>query len=355
MYSKLYYGILVALFALSHLNLNAQIILADKTDRSVVAFAQVTDEKGNTIGMSDIDGCVRIDGKDGQVFVIKHLSYEPEKVKLSHPANGDTLWLSPVHYNLNEVSVSARQLDYIHLKAYFRSYQQNDSCLKYFKDGIVHYYIPLHGKRVKRHVEASRLLENKGLIAKDRRRTNSVVDKYITTPYLEEKTLFERIKRQADAFDEGLPYAKLCMDGVPAGVCKQDSLTRRVEYDVLAQEGGKREGKLFGYTTRIEAFVQTEIYRRRAEYQSYIDLLSHRDYRKIFYKYKKDKHEQLVEVTDELYVLSQAYVTSEEMKRALKEERSSLKSQEAYWQNPAIPPIHEYLQSVLKRELLPAE
>ena len=348
-------GILVALSALSHSNLNAQIILADKTDRSVVAFAQVTDEKGNTIGMSDIDGCVRIDVKDGQVFVIKHLSYEPKNVKISHPANGDTLWLSPANYNLNEVSVSARQSDYIHLKAYFRSYQQNDSCLKYFKDGIVHYYIPLHGKKVKRHVEVSRLLENKGLIAKDRKRTNSVVDKYITTPYLEEKTLFERIKQQADTFDEGLPYAKLCMEGVPAGICKQDSLTRRVEYDALALEGGKREGKLFGYTTRIEAFVQTEIYRRRAEYQSYIDLLSHRDYRKIFYKYKKDKHEQLVEVTDELYVLSQAYVTSEEMKRALKEERSSLKSQEAYWQNPAIPPIHEYLQSVLKRELLPAE
>ena len=203
MYSKLC-GILVALLAaISHSNLNAQIILADKTDRSVVAFAQVTDEKGNTIGLSDMDGCVHIDGKDGQVFVIKHLSYKPEKVKLSHPANGDTLWLTPVHYNLNEVSVSARQLDYIYLKVYFRSYQQNDSCLKYFKDGIVHYYIPLHGKRVKRHIEASRLLENKGLIAKDRKRANSVVDKYVTTPYLEEKTLFERIKLQADAFDEG--------------------------------------------------------------------------------------------------------------------------------------------------------
>ncbi len=354
MYSKLC-GILVALFALSHLNLNAQIILADKTDRSGVAFAQVTDEKGNTIGISDINGHVRIDGIGGKIFVVKHLSYEPKEIKTSHLTNGDTLWLSPVNYNLNEVSVSARQLDYIHLKAYFRSYQQNDSCLKYFKDGIVHYYIPLHGKRVKRHVEASRLLENKGLIAKDRKRTNSVVDKYITTPYLEEKTLFERIKQQADTFDEGLPYAKLYINGVPTGICKQDSLTRRVEYDALALEGGKREGKLFGYTTRIEAFVQTEIYRRRADYQSYIDLLNHRDYRKIFYKYKKDKHEQLVEVTDELYVLSQAYVTAEEMKHALKEEGSSSKFQEAYWQNPAIPPIHAYLQSVLERELLPAE
>lgn len=348
-------GIIVSLFVLSHLNLNAQIILADKTDRSVVAFAQVTDEKGNTIAMSDMDGRVCMDGKDGQAFIVKHLSYEPEKVKISHLTNGDTLWLSPVNYNLNEVSVSARQLDYIHLRAYFRSYQQNDSCLKYFKDGIVHYYIPLRGKRVRRHMEASRLLENKSLIAKDRKRANSVIDKYITTPYLEGKTLFERIKSQADAFEEGLPFAKLFIGGVPTGICKQDSLTRRVEYDALALEGGKREGKLFGYTTRIEEFVQTEIYRRRTGYQSYLDLLSHRDYRKIFYKYKKDNREQLVEVTDELYVLSQAYVTAEEMKQALKEEKEALGVEENYWLNPAIPPIHEYLQSVLERELLPAE
>ena len=60
-------------------------------------------------------------------------------------------------------------------------------------------------------------------------------------------------------------------------------------------------------------------------------------------------------MTDELYVLSQAYVTAEEMKRALKEEGSPSKSREAYWQNPAIPPIHGYLQSVLERELHPAE
>lgn len=42
-------------------------------------------------------------------------------------------------------------------------------------------------------------------------------------------------------------------------------------------------------------------------------------YCKIFYKYKKDKHWQRVEVSDELYVLSREYISKKEMKKLRKE------------------------------------
>lgn len=45
-----------------------------------------------------------------------------------------------------------------------------------------------------------------------------------------------------------------------------------------------------------------------------MDLINRKDYRKIFYKYKKDTTEQIVEGIDELYVLGAEYVSTQDMK-----------------------------------------
>ena len=45
---------------------------------------------------------------------------------------------------LQDVTISGKQPKFVRLKGYFRSYQHNDSLLKYYVDGIVEYYIYGH-------------------------------------------------------------------------------------------------------------------------------------------------------------------------------------------------------------------
>ena len=44
---------------------------------------------------------------------------------------------------LEDVNVTVNRPHFISLKGYYRSYQTNDSVMKYFNDGIVEYYINL--------------------------------------------------------------------------------------------------------------------------------------------------------------------------------------------------------------------
>lgn len=44
---------------------------------------------------------------------------------------------------LEDVNVTGKRPHFIRLKGYYRSYQTNDSVMKYFNDGIVEYYINL--------------------------------------------------------------------------------------------------------------------------------------------------------------------------------------------------------------------
>lgn len=59
-----------------------------------------------------------------------------------------------------------------------------------------------------------------------------------------------------------------------------------MEYDVLATKG-KKPKTLFGYTTRLENFYQTENYIYNSEYQSYMDLINRKSYRKLFLATRK--------------------------------------------------------------------
>ena len=123
----------------------------------------------------------------------------------------------------------------------------------------------------------------------------------------------------------------------------------RVEYDALATRK-KKSGTLFGYTTRLENYFQTEVYLFRDGYQSYMDLLNRKDYRKLFYKHKDDLREQLIEVTDELYVLSHEYLTSDEAKSRMAQLKSA--AEKAYpVGNGVVPSLPSCLEETLATEM----
>uniref|UniRef100_UPI003FEE38B5 hypothetical protein n=1 Tax=Phocaeicola sp. TaxID=2773926 RepID=UPI003FEE38B5 len=97
---------------------------------------------------------------------------------------------------------------------------------------------------------------------------------------------------------------------------------------------------------RIDTKRQAETYRYRKDYQSYMDLLDSKEYRKLFYSHKKDVREQLIEVMDELYVLEHEYLSTDEMK-----ERTSVLGHGQppipYPDASVVSPLNERLQEIM--------
>lgn len=130
----------------------------------------------------------------------------------------------------------------------------------------------------------------------------------------------------------------------------------RVEYDALSTKE-KKPRTLFGYTTRLENYYQTECYKYTSDYQSYIDLINRKDYRKLFYSHKKDTKEQMIEVFDELFVLEHEYVSKDKMKLYKKELKAG---QENIPDNPDInttivTPLAPQLEHILKSKMTQVE
>lgn len=328
-------------------------VLIDKENGNPIPYAQIVDEKGVTVGISNMQGMLSLQKlKDGKL-VVQHISYYPKELTTADLKSRSRIFLIPKSYTLNDVSISFSKKDYIHLRAYFRSYQLNDSCLKYYRDGFVDFFIRLSNKKIKRYISQIRNLGNDSLIAGDRKRANRVVDKYISIPYLEQRTLIENLKRKGWTFEKDTVVSTLYRNGVYGGIVKRDAdnKTCLITYDVLS---GMKEktASLFGYTTRLDCFLQTETYRYKEDFQSYVDLINRKWYRKIFYKYKKDEKEQMVEVFDELYVLAGEYVSTDSVKNNTEKLETVVFS---YPDDSIVTPLSVYQRGLFEKYMKPIE
>ena len=301
------------------LDISGQTILLDKTNGQRISYAQILNNKGAVIGTTDIDGKLPQDLND-EVVTIQHIAYKPKSVKSSLFKADTPIYLNPIEYQLNAVTVTAKNREYIHLKTYFRSYQLNDSRMKYFRDGYLDFFIDTKHKDAERFAIKIRNFQNDSLIDMDKERANTLVDKYIYTPSLDGLTLMETLKKEGWKFTTDSIDSRLRLNEVVGGAIRIDTIQRvlRVEYDVLATKK-KTPKTLFGYTTRLEKYYQTENYIYNTDYQSYMDLINRKSYRKLFFSHKKDTKEQMIEIFDELYVLEHEYITKDEMKQKIKQ------------------------------------
>lgn len=199
-----------------------------------------------------------------------------------------------------------------------------------------------------------RNFQNDSLIDKDKERANTLVDKYIYTPNLDGLTLMETLKKEGWKYNTDSINSRLLLNETVGGAIRIDTIQKvlRVEYDVLATKG-KKPKTLFGYTTRLENFYQTENYIYNSEYQSYMDLINRKSYRKLFFSHKKDSKEQMIEIFDELYVLEHNYITKDEMKQYKKALKSKSNKPLVEWNmdNTIITPLAPQLERILNEDL----
>lgn len=335
------------------LNVSGQAVLLDRTTGQRISYAQILNDKGAVVGTTDIDGNLPQDLKDENV-TIQHIAYNPKNVKSVLFEKDTPIYLTPIEYQLNAVTVTAENREYIYLRTYFRSYQLNDSSMKYFRDGYLDFFIDTKHKDAEKFVVKVRNFQNNSLIDKDKERANTVVDKYIYTPALDGLTLMETLKNEGWKYNTDSIESGLHLNDIVGGAIRIDTIQKvlRVEYDVLATKG-KKPKTLFGYTTRLENFYQTENYIYNSEYQSYLDLINRKSYRKLFFSHEKDSKEQMIEIIDELYVLEHKYITKDEMKQYKKAFKSKSNEFQVEWNvdNTIVTPLAPQLEQILKKGL----
>lgn len=339
------------------LNVSGQAVLLDKTTGQRISYAQILSNKGAVIGTTDIDGNLPQDLND-EMVTIQHIAYNPKSVKSSLFKKDIPVYLTPIEYQLDAVTVTAKNIEYIHLRTYFRSYQLNDSCMKYFRDGYLDFFIDTKHKDAEKVLVKIRNFQNDSLIDKDKERANTLVDKYIYTPDLDGLTLMETLKKEGWEYNTDSIDSRLLFNEMVGGAIRIDTVQKvlRVEYDVLATKV-KKPKTLFGYTTLLENFYQTENYIYNSEYQSYMDLINRKGYRKLFFGHEKDPREQMIEIFDELYVLEHRYITKDEMKQYKKALKSKSNEPQVEWNmdNAIVTPLAPQLERILNEDLSQVE
>lgn len=210
---------------------------------------------------------------------------------------------------LQDVTISSQRPKFVRLKGYYRSYQHNDSVLKYYVDGIVEYYINLKNEKVDIRIYSSRHLRNEELISKDKKRAFMLSDQATFRPWPEGKTFIEKCRKKYAIQDSAnVGYIKKASQII--GRVTTDSINKScmIQMDMIPTYD-KLTHNIFGFTQEMKSDYFMEAYRLSDEdYYSFKNLLSQKTDQSYNYWHKKDSHKQLIHVVTELFITEQEYV-----------------------------------------------
>lgn len=219
----------------------------------------------------------------------------------------------PSHFTkvqkLQDVSITGTRPHYVRLKGYYRSYQTNDSTMKYYNDGIVEYYINLKNGKTDLCSYSNRNLHNSKLIAEDKKRAFMVSDEGTFRPWPEDKTLIEQYRKNyqiKDSIDSQL----ILLNQQTIGSIHTDSTLNICQVEINQFPTYKSlTHELFGYSKTDTYDHVVEAYRISPEdYYSFKDLIFQKTDNSYLFSHKKDKRQQLIHVITELYITEKEYV-----------------------------------------------
>lgn len=213
-----------------------------------------------------------------------------------------------------DVNIIGNKREYIHLKGYYRCYQENDSALKYYRDGIVDYYVRCKDGDIDIFSTAERYLRNEKAYRKGGKKTFDLSDNMTARPVPEKKTLLEKSDGRYTLVGDS------AKQDIMLGTCSVGSLIKdkvaditTMTIDLLAPNKNKKIS-LFGKTCILEQNQQTETYKYDYEYESLKNLRQLRSICSYRFDYDKKGISQRITTVSELYVFETEYVSKAEKK-----------------------------------------
>lgn len=252
---------------------------------------------------------------------------------------------------LQDVTISSQRPKFVRLKGYYRSYQHNDSVLKYYVDGIVEYYINLKNEKVDIRMYSSRHLRNEELISKDKKRAFMFSDQATFRPWPEGKTFIEECRKKYAIQDSAnVGYIKKASQIL--GRVTTDSINKSCMIEMnMIPTYDKLTHNIFGFTQEMKSDYFMEAYRLSDEnYYSFKNLLSQKTDQSYNYWYKKDSRKQLIHVVTELFITEQEYVDDKKKEAGKKlQPQEAAQSIEGFISENRLPSLSPTVQVEMKK------
>lgn len=361
---KIKYPLLILLilsgnFCMGHIR------ILDKQTKEPISFAHIISNEGNLVATSTIDGCISIDNiskfckSNSDSLIVQHISYSNLKIGYDDLLKSEDIYLESRSYSIPEFEISSRQPDYMVLRGFFRSYQLDNNIPKYYTDGIVEYFINLKGdKKLTYRIIECRSYRNEELIGKEAKRTNTVSIAAAGIPYIESETAIDQLGKEYSIISDSDGY-KIKKDAVVIGEIGVDELKSKVQISVDLLAPKKEEvHSLFGYTSRIVNIQVSENYRANQYLGlSKGDITCRKEYRKLFFKHKKEKEPTQIDVIHEFFVTSKNCMGKSEVKRCKTLTSYGLPKTNYstnYWETVSkdlVPALNENIEKLLGCEL----
>lgn len=308
-----------------------QLHIVDCKDNTSIPFVLVISDKGIIIGTSDVDGIIdfrnntSLKNEKNTSISLHHISYQNKEVEISSLLNTDTIRLTPKDVLIPEIIISNKaEPVYLVLKGYFRSYQMENGVPKYYTDGIVEYYISKN--QLKNRVIQNRSFRNKELVDAEKKRVNTVSMVVACTPYINAKTEIDELNK--DYTFEILNNQKVIKkENVNVGFLSFNKPLGLTELNIdLIAPAKEKTRSLFNYTSKITSINITENY-ASPDFSTIQkdELVNRKEYRKIFFKHKKDKEFIEIDVLHEFYVFEKKYLYKSDLKGVDNSSNFSLK------------------------------
>lgn len=351
------------------LNLNPLLFsqeFRDQLSNEKISFVEIYSDKGNLIGITDVDGSFSIDLKNKVLTSnTKYLtfvnSFFENKVIEIYDFNDKAVFkMNPIVNELKEIVISPKKdkNQYLVLKTYVRSLQINNNKIHYFMDGIVEYYISLKTNKVKIKFLSNRSFENKSISQLKEKGLAKIYFQIIGAPIINEFLNYNNLKENYN-FQKAETEIKIITkeDNSLKGNFFTNESGANLSLGIITNDKPKVM-KGLGVENILNNFsIKSHFNTTAFEEIGINSLLYFKETRNYEIKAKKDKEYQKVDTTHEVFVLDYRFsegIDAKKMDNNYSFINSSSYS-EKYWgkvNNILFQPLPESIELFIKENLI---
>jgi hypothetical protein len=307
------YPFSIILIFFSIFSIYSQHKIKETFSEKFVPFVEIYSEKGDLIGVSDINGVISSE-LDNKIYNSKatnlsfvNSSYLTSELSIEKFKNSSIISLNRIAIELDEIVImKPNTYKYLKLKGYFRSLQINEDRPHYFIDGIVEFYISMKSDKIKMRIISNRSFENKSI--------NQISPTYFFmvagVPIFNEFTSYKNLLNEYNLkTDNSLKTTILGKEtNLEKGTISTLNNNSNLQLEIISTLKPKIM-KLFGMETHYNNYTINSIYESN-DYQkiNLENIIYFKEIRSYDIKRKQKDQFQKVEATHEFYLLEKEYV-----------------------------------------------
>ena len=319
-YKMTKYKLAVLLIILSFSSIYSQHKIKETFSEKFVPFVEIYSEKGDLIGISDINGIIspelenKIYDSKANNLTFVNSSYITSELTIEDFKKTPIISLNRITILLDEVViVKPKAYEYLKLKGYFRSLQINEDRPHYFTDGIVEIYISLKSDKIKMRIISNRSFENKSI--------NQISKTYFFmvsgVPMFNEFTIFKNLNKEYNLkIENGFKTAILDKEtNLQKGTISTLDNNSNLQLEIISALKPKII-KAFGMETNYNSYTINSIYENDENEKINLEnIIYFKEIRSYNIKRKQKDEFQKVEATHEFYLLEKEYVNEMNLKK----------------------------------------